>query len=137
MKLVVDASVALKWVLSEPGTEAALALRSQELMAPALWFAEATNALWRRVRLGEVALAEAAEFLDELIKAPVVALAMEPHLHAALALATELQHPIYDCLYLTVALHHDAYVVTADRRFVAAVAESEWAERVRLLGHTS
>lgn len=44
MSIVVDASVAVKWVLNEPCTEAALALRNEELIAPALWLAEAANA---------------------------------------------------------------------------------------------
>ena len=54
MRIVVDASVAWKWVLHEPRTEAALALKEEELIAPALWLAEAANALWRHVRLGEL-----------------------------------------------------------------------------------
>src|SRR5256885_7349326 len=53
MRIVVDASVAVKWVLNEPRTDAALALCEEELVAPALWLAEAANALWRHVRLGE------------------------------------------------------------------------------------
>jgi predicted nucleic acid-binding protein len=134
MRLVVDASVALKWVLSQPGTEVALALRTEELVAPALWLAEASNALWRGVRLGELTLGEAAEFLDELIKAPVASLPIEPHLQAALALAVELQHPIYDCLYLALALRQDCHVVTADRRFAAIATRPQMKDRVRLLG---
>jgi predicted nucleic acid-binding protein len=134
MKLIVDASVALKWVLSEAGSEAALALRTEELLAPALWIAEATNALWRGVRLGELSLEEAVELLDELIKAPVASLPMEPHLQAALALAVEFQHPVYDCIYLALALQHDSQVVTADRRFAAIAAQPRMKDRVRLLG---
>jgi predicted nucleic acid-binding protein len=133
MKLVVDASVALKWVLSEPGTEAALSLRDQDLIAPSLWITEAANGLWRSVRLGELALAEAAEFLDELMKAPVTSLPMEPHLQAALALAVEVQHPINDCIYLALAVQQDSHVVTADRRFAAAANRPALAGRVRLL----
>ena len=49
MSVVIDASVALKWVFDEPDSEAAEALRNEELIAPALWLAEAGNALWRRL----------------------------------------------------------------------------------------
>ena len=45
---------------------------------------------------------------------------MEPHLERALSLAVEIGHPIYDCVYLALALHHETHVVTADRRFAAA-----------------
>ena len=38
----------------------------------------------------------------------------------ALRLALLLDHPIYDCLYLALALQTHPPLVTADRRFVAA-----------------
>jgi len=120
--IVVDASVALKWVLDEPGSEAAVALRDQELIAPVLWLAEAANALWRHARTGEISSDEAAVYFSELRQAPVASLPIEPHLESALKLATEIGHPVYDCLYLALALRHDTYVVTADRRFAAAAS---------------
>ncbi|MBI3512743.1 MAG: type II toxin-antitoxin system VapC family toxin [Proteobacteria bacterium] len=134
MSIVVDASVALKWVLDEPGRDAADALLDDELIAPVLWLVEAANALWRRSVLGELTADEARERLFELANAPVASLAVEPHLPAALTLATELAHPVYDCLYLALALHHETHVVTADRRF-RDVAETlpKTAGRVRLL----
>jgi predicted nucleic acid-binding protein len=68
--IVVDASVAVKWVLDE----AATALRGEELVAPVLWLAEASNVIWRRVRIGEIAADEGRVRLSELMNAPVVAL---------------------------------------------------------------
>lgn len=134
MRLVVDASVALKWVLSEPGSDAALALRNEELIAPVLWVAEAANALWRSVRVGQLTIDDATEALSELFDAPVASVAMEPHLPRALELAASLAHPIYDCIYLALALQHGVQVVTADRRFAAVASRPELAGRVRLLG---
>jgi predicted nucleic acid-binding protein len=134
MSIVVDASVAVKWVLNEPGTEAALALRDEELIAPALWLVEAANALWRHVRLGELGREQALARLSELEKAPIASLPIEPHVARALELATEADHPVYDCIYLALALHQQARVVTDDRRFLAAAARLNLAEQVRLLG---
>jgi predicted nucleic acid-binding protein len=130
--IVIDASVAVKWVLSESGSDAADALLDQDLMAPVLWLAEAANVLWRRARTGDITAKQANARLIELLKAPVASLPIEPHLERALALAMEIGHPIYDCIYLALALHHDTQVVTADRRFAAA-ARQEFAGRVRLL----
>jgi predicted nucleic acid-binding protein len=124
MTLVIDASVALKWVLDEPGKEAADALLDDVLAAPALWLVEAANALWRRSRRGELTDAEAAERLAELRNAPVVCLPIEDDLEAALALAAELRHPVYDCLYLAAAIRENAQVITADRRFHDTVTAS-------------
>ena len=134
MRIVVDASVAVKWVLNEPRTEAALALRDEELIAPALWLAEAANALWRHVRLGELNREQALARLSELEKAPIASLAIEPHVAKALQLATEADHPVYDCVYLALALHQRAHVVTDDRRFSAAAARLNLGEQVRLIG---
>ncbi len=133
MSIVIDASVALKWVFDEPGTEAALVLRESQLIAPTLWLAEAANALWRHVRLGEITAEEALAWMTELGNAPVASLAIEPHVARALKLATEIDHPVYDCVYLALALHYDTHVVTDDRRFAAAAARTDLADRVRLL----
>jgi predicted nucleic acid-binding protein len=44
--LVIDASIAVKWVVEEPGTAAALSLRRQaKLIAPDLLCAECANIL--------------------------------------------------------------------------------------------
>jgi predicted nucleic acid-binding protein len=133
LSVVVDASVALKWVLDEPDSEAALALRQEELIAPGLWLAEAANVLWRRVRMGDLTINQARTRFSELRAGPLASLPIEPHLDSALTLATEIGHPIYDCLYLALALFHDTCVVTADRRFADAAARGGLADRVRLL----
>jgi predicted nucleic acid-binding protein len=133
VRIVVDASVALKWVLDEPGSEAAVALRDQELIAPVLWLAEAANALWRHARIGEISDDEAAAHFSELLKAPVASLPIEPYLEPALQLAGEIGHPVYDCIYLALALRHQTHVVTADQRFVAAASTPALASCVCLL----
>ncbi len=133
MTIVIDASVAVKWVLREAGSDAADGLLDHDgLIAPVIWLAEAANALWRRARIGEITADEASERLHELQNAPVASVAIEPHLDRALRLANEIGHPIYDCLYLALALHQDTHVVTADRRFAAA-AQPGLPGRVRLL----
>lgn len=123
MSVVIDASVALKWVLDEPGKDAADALLEEELVAPALWLLEAANALWRRTRRGEITVAEASERLAELHNAPVTNTAIEVDLTAAAELASAMGHPVHDCLYLALAIREDTHVVTADRRFHAAVEQ--------------
>jgi predicted nucleic acid-binding protein len=45
----------------------------------------------------------------------------------------EIGHPIYDCIYLALALHHDTHVVTADRRFASVASLAALTDRVRLL----
>ena len=134
MSIVIDASVALKWVLDEPGKDAADALLDEELIAPSLWLLEAANALWRRAQRGEISGQEAKERLAELYNAPVATSAIADDLTAAADLANILGHPVYDCLYLAMAIRENTYVVTADARFRAAVDRSPNLEgAVRLL----
>jgi len=134
VSIVIDASIAVKWVLDEPRTDAAFALRNEELIAPTIWCVEAANALWRRVRLGELTIEQALSRMSELEKAPVASLPIEPHVSLALELAARANHPVYDFLYLAVAVDRQTQVVTDDRRFAAAVTRLGWSNRVRLLG---
>jgi predicted nucleic acid-binding protein len=135
VSVVFDASVALKWVLDEPGKEAADALLEEELIAPALWLLEAANALWRRTQRGEISGEEAKERLAELFNAPVTTMNIEDDVLAAADLAHVLGHPVYDCVYLAMAIRERTHAVTADRRFHAAVARSPTLKGVvQLLG---
>jgi predicted nucleic acid-binding protein len=133
MSIVIDASVALKWVLIESGTEAALTLLSDELVAPELWLTEAANALWRHVRLGEASAAEALARIDELANAPVASISTAPYVRRALQIALEIRHPVYDCLYLALAEDQNTHVVTDDRRLFTAASAAGFADRIRLL----
>ena len=52
---------------------------------------------------------------------------------AALRLGAELDHPVYDCLYLALALERGAALATADRRFLDAVRRAGALPPERLL----
>lgn len=119
MTIVADASIGLKWVLGEPGSNAAEELLEKDLAAPSLWLLDAANALWRRTARRK--LTAAAERLTELTKAPVASVPVEQDLPEPIRLAVRLNHPVYDCLYLALARWLGTYVVTADTRFEQAV----------------
>jgi predicted nucleic acid-binding protein len=134
--VVVDASVALKWVLDEPGSAAAAALLDgRALHAPDLLAIEAGNALWAAARRGLIGAGAAAEALDLILRAPFRPPPRPLPLAArALALAQLIDHPVHGCTYLALGLALAAPVVTADRRFAAAAARHpEAAPFVRLL----
>ena len=108
-------------MLDEPGKTAADALLDDELLAPSLWLTEAANALWKRTQRGEIGANESRALLAELYSAPVTTVPVEADIVSALEIANRLRHPVYDCLYLALAVREQAQLVTADRRFVAAV----------------
>jgi predicted nucleic acid-binding protein len=133
--IIVDASVAVKWVVSEPGSAEAAALLKQPLGAPALWLSEASNALWAKVMRRQLSPEEARGQAADLADAPVAAIALPGLLPAAMSMALDLEHPIYDCFYLSAAMQKDTHVITADRRFFEkATSHPTHAGRVRLLG---
>ena len=120
-EVVVDASVAMKWLVEEPGTAWAKSLAGPDtvLIAPELFLSECGNALWRLTRTGVLSEAEQQDAHGDLAAAPVAILACSLALHAeALRIATRLRHPVYDCLYLALALDRGAALATADLRFI-------------------
>lgn len=117
---VVDASVAVKWLIAEPLSEEAARLLDGEftLVAPDLLFAEATSALVAKHHHGEIDHEELAQAVDLLRLAPVsTPLSMRQLAASAARLAADLRHPVYDCVYLALAIHEAYPVVTADNRF--------------------
>ena len=118
---VVDASVAVKWVLEEPGSDRARLLSSARLEAPGLLAIECANILWKKVQLGDLRGDGAALRLALLLRAPITLADSRNLLEPAFRLSLELKHPVYGCLYLALAAMRDLPLVTADRKLVAAV----------------
>lgn len=116
-----DASVAIKWVVAEPGTKEALGLFGSRLFAPALLQAECANILWKKVRRGELSSTEARIAARLLANFGVEVVSPEPEMARVLELAIALDHPAYDCVYLAAAEKLGAPLVTADERLVRAV----------------
>jgi len=120
MTLVVDASVAVKWVLPEVGSERALAIRAtdDDLIAPSLACAEVGSAIWRAALRGDLPAAEAREYLKIAIAHYQRIILLEELTDAAMALAIRLKHPIYDCFYLALAERERCALITADARLI-------------------
>ena len=133
MTVVIDASVALKWVMEEEGSlDARALLKSEILAAPELMLVECANVLAMRVRRGLLTPEHAAVRLDALLGCPVREVPSRGHLARAQALAGELGQTVYDSLYLAVALAEGATFITADARFFQAAAVG-YAPFLRLL----
>lgn len=123
--LVVDASVAVKFVTEEPGSQAAygVVVGPEPLIAPDWLLIEAASVMWKKVKRSnlleihaEENLASLPEFFAKLF--PSVEL-----LKDALDLSFRIRHPVYDCLYLALATREEAGLVTADREFYQAICD--------------
>ena len=82
--------------------------------------------MWRKARLGQVVAGQAVEAIGRLRAAlpdlrPTASLARR-----ALALAIELDHPVYDCFYLALAELEEDVLVTADDRLLRRLSGSRF-----------
>jgi predicted nucleic acid-binding protein len=133
--VIVDASVALKWVLEEPGTDRARTLLTQEnLGAPDLFWIECANVLWVKARRGQISPVDARAAFEAIAATPITSLSTSTIAGAAQDLAFALDHAAYDCLYLAAAIAERTVLVTADEAFAKAViAHGVHAASVRVL----
>lgn len=138
--VVVDASLALKWVLSEPDSSTGITLLKEwntqkvEVIAPALFAYEATNILYRQVVTGKLTYDETKKLLARLF-----AIGVEldfSHYNNASTRAMEFSHRFglpatYDAHYLALAEREGCDYWTADMRLWNAIGgKLPWLRRL-------
>ncbi len=130
--VVVDASLALKWVLSEEDSNTAIALLQRwntdnmEIIAPALFTYEATNILYRQVVINKLSYEEVKKLLTKLLSIGIL-LNFVQHKEISIR-AMELSHRFglpaaYDAHYLALAEHEKCEYWTADSRLCNVVRD--------------
>ena len=122
---MVDASVGVKWLLPEPDSAVALRLQdpAHELHVPAFFDLEVANIFWKAVRQGRLTRPDADLGLIRLA-------GLTPVRHpegSLIATAHTAARTTYDSLYVALAVHLGAVLVTADDRLVNALAATAWA----------
>lgn len=137
MDLVVDASVAFKWLVAEADSNAAVSLlQHHDVVAPDVLLAECRNAALTHVRRRTISIEQARQTERDLEALQLHTLPSSPFLTHAFTLGLELGHPIYDCIYLAAAIASDRILVTADERFATKVqALNTLGERITLLAN--
>jgi predicted nucleic acid-binding protein len=125
MRYVLDASVGLKWVLSESDSDKANRLREDfrnqvhELIAPDSFPLEVAHALTKAERRGMIRDAGSL-WLDVMTTAPQLfpSLALIPR---ALRIASQARIGVYDCLYVALAEREGCELLTADDRLARSL----------------
>jgi predicted nucleic acid-binding protein len=139
MSIVVDASLGVKWFLSEAASEQAdalLAERIGHIRVPALFGIEVAATLVREANIDRAnagAMRAAILRLTALMTDGSIETMQQSPKQVASAsdIAIDLGHPLKDCLYLALAMELGCELVTCDARF-AAKAKGVW-DRVRVL----
>lgn len=129
--LVIDASVAAKWLFpEEPQWHDALLLRERivngqvQAAVPDLFWPEVTNMLRKAVARRRIAAAKATRDLANLRLVGVLTISTAHLCETALDWGTAYAHPTYDLIYAALARQLHGEVVTADERFIQAVGSS-------------
>ena len=115
--LVIDASVAAKWIKPEvhSGYAAQVLQGPHTLFAPDLLWPEVGNILWKSVQRQELAPDEAHEGLRVLLRYPITIVPGQSLIATALDIALQYRQTVYDALYVALATSRDCQLVTADR----------------------
>ncbi|MBL8036985.1 MAG: type II toxin-antitoxin system VapC family toxin [Nitrospira sp.] len=125
----------MKWFVEERGVLAARTVlaRGETLLVPELVLVEASNTAWKKVKRreitpeqGEAMMRVIPLYFDRLVESDIL-------IARAYALATRLNHRVYDCLYLALAEMESITMITDDTRLIKAVAGTEFRKRVRQL----
>ncbi len=130
--VVVDTSLAIKWILEEPDSDKADTLlvewskKRKVILVPALLIYEITNALFQNVRKGEITVERAKEALAQLLRKKLkVEFPRTPDLSIR---AIELTHRFsleatYDPHFLALAEREGCELWTADKRMWRVVKD--------------
>ncbi|MBK9214209.1 MAG: type II toxin-antitoxin system VapC family toxin [Chloracidobacterium sp.] len=138
MRIVIDASVLIKWYVAETdfAQEAEyLTDDSFDLHAPQLILAEIGNILWKKYSRGELDESQVLRILRESdIDRELVLHSHQPLVEEAVKCAMETRQTVYDWMYLTLALALDIQFVTADAKFFNNVSQTKYSNHLCWIG---
>lgn len=121
---VVDASVVIKWFVPEIHGDAARRLLSvpHEYFSPDLLFSEVGNTIWKKVRRGELTVAQGEGLVADISTIAVETVPTRDLLVDAYALAVSSGVTVYDAMYLALAVRLETEMITADDRLARTLA---------------
>ena len=125
---IVDASVVVKCLLPEEGSERAAQLMRLPLVAPESLVPECLSALRKRVQRGLMIEQRAVAAAHVLARAGIAFEPVQPLAPDILALSLRLSLSTYDCAYLALARKLDGVLITADQRLIARCRQPDAAD---------
>lgn len=127
IKWVIDANVAIKWILPEVDSEIALSILEDDqaiLLVPDFFFSEVTNILWKFIQRKSLSMEKARANLELIKQVDFKVFNSYDLAMQALDLSIQVQQSVYDCIYLALAISNDCEMITADERFLNAVRQN-------------
>jgi predicted nucleic acid-binding protein len=124
MRYVLDASVALCWVIPRPLSPKALLLRDEfrqqihELIAPSVYPQEIANALTKSERQKLIPVGDARPLSRDVLSTSPVLHGTGPIFYRAIDISSQARSGFYDCLYVALAEREGIEFVTADDKLL-------------------
>jgi len=135
MPITIDASVAVKWFVDEPGTDKAIRLleRDDQLIAPELIISEVASAVWRRAVAGDIEREQAIAVPHALMQVLSDVTPVRELIDDAMGIAFAEAHGVYACIYLALARRRNAALATADMQLQKILKTTAW-RKLRVAG---
>ena len=122
--MIVDANVVVHWFYPSEFSSSVSRFRDRrDLIAPAIVLVKSANVLYKNASHGKISPGDCASSVRFLEKVLIEIVPDRSLLPAAIELALSNSHPVYDCLYLALALQRNQPFATADKR-LATLANS-------------
>jgi predicted nucleic acid-binding protein len=127
MNYVLDSSIAVKWVIPEADTAAAIRLRDaylvgkHALFAPDVFPIEVAHAIAKAERQGRISAGDGVPYLTDLLTMLPILVESLSLLPRAFAIASAARIGVYDCLYVALAESRQYEFLTADDRLIKAL----------------
>ena len=118
MKIVLDVSAAFAIVRGTAGSEWMIEAiqTAQEVIVPDLYVSEASNTAWKFFHIEGASLEDIHLLAQRSLELPDHITPSISLWEDALSLAHELDHPVYDCMYLVLAKKEGAQLMTLDKK---------------------
>lgn len=129
MGVVVDASVALKLVLPEPGAaQAETTFASETVHAPDFVRCEIANGLIKDRRLRPRSRADVTAELGFIVASYSMLHPTPSLMGRAVEIGLDLDHQVYDCLYLALSERLGLPLLTANAKFLKKATAQGWTD---------
>ena len=121
---MLDASVALCWVIPRPLTPKAVRLRdeSQQKIQELIFIDEVAGALTKAERQKDIAVGQATPLFVKVMNSPPVLIPHAPLIARAIDISSRTRSGYYDCLYVALAEREACELVTADQKSINNLA---------------
>jgi len=128
VSLVIDANVAIKWFVTENlHAEARRFLEGgDDLHAQDFLVVELANVAWKKAKRQEITRQQAEQISTACLDGIPLLHDSSSLVERATRIALDLDHPVYDCIYIACAEAIGGILVTADEKMIKTVESTKF-----------